>query len=313
MVRQGTPKCRGFFLQAAGIGKHQFRAGEQAEHFQITLRRQQDDARTGQELAKAEAIDVGARAGMQGKDQRQLLGNLAQHAQQGRQLLGPVDIRRAVQRHHAITPRIVENRRIDTGHLQRLRRGMGELAIRQQGIDHHVADKTHAFLGDPFARQVGLGAALGGIQAVGDLVGEDAVDLLRHRPVVAAQAGFDMHHRHFLLGADQRTGQRRIHVADDQHAGRPLCIDYRLETPHHFRGLHRVRCRTHLEIDVRMRQTQVHEQAIVHVPVVVLTSMHEQRRQCRMVGAERAQNRCHFHEIGARTDDTDHRTQISGP
>jgi hypothetical protein len=118
--------------------------------------------------------------GCRAKTSGTLLGNFAQHGQQGRQRFRPIDIGRAVQRDHAITLRIVENRRIDTGHLQGLRRG-GELAIRQQRVDHHVADEAHAFLGNPFARQVGVGAALGGVQAVGDLVGENTVDFLRHR------------------------------------------------------------------------------------------------------------------------------------
>jgi hypothetical protein len=90
-------------------------------------------------------------------------------------------------------------------------------------------------------------------------------------------------------------------------------VDDGLEAAHHFRRLHRVRCRTYLEVDVRMRQTQVDEQAIVHVPVVMLAGMNEQRRKRRTVGSEGAQNRRHFHEVRARADDADHRAQLRRP
>jgi hypothetical protein len=83
---------------------------------------------------------------------------------------------------------------------------------------------------------------------------------------------------------------------------------YRLETPHHLRRLHRVRCRTHLEVDVRMRQAQVHEQAIVHVPVVVLPGMHEQRRHAGWWALKARRIGAIFMKLGRAPT-----TQITGP
>lgn len=62
-----------------------------------------------------------------------------------------------------------------------------------------------------------------------------------------------------------------------------------------------------------MWQAQISEQAIVHVPVVMLTGMNKQCRYRWQVGGKSAQDGRHFHEIRPRADNTDHRAQISGP
>ena len=75
---------------------------------------------------------------------------------------------------------------------------------------------------DAFPREVVVRGALGRVQEVRDLVGQHAVDLFGHRSVEAAQSRFDVHDRHALLHRDQRAGERRVDVADDQHAGRAV-------------------------------------------------------------------------------------------
>ena len=84
----------------------------------------------------------------------------------------------------------------------------------------------------------GLWNALGDVsKTVGDLVGQDAVDLFRHLPIIAAQSGLDMNHRNSLLDGDQRTCQRGIDIADDQNTGWPMRVDDRFEAPHDFGSL----------------------------------------------------------------------------
>jgi hypothetical protein len=54
-------------------------------------------------------------------------------------------------------------------------------------------------------------------QEVAEPVGHDAVDLLRHRPVAAAEAGFDVGDGATGLGGHEPTGDRAVDVADDDH------------------------------------------------------------------------------------------------
>src|SRR6186713_226371 len=54
----------GLFLQAAGVGEHHRGIGQQAQHLQVTLRGQNDNAASIDEVAQAEAFDIGSRAGV---------------------------------------------------------------------------------------------------------------------------------------------------------------------------------------------------------------------------------------------------------
>ena len=160
----------------------------------------------------------------------------------------------------------------------------------------------------PSRTRLACGAALGGVQQVGDLIGEDAVDLLRHGAVVAAQSGLDVHHRHALLDRHQGAGQSGINVADHQHAGRLVRIEHRLEAAHDLGGLHGVGARAHLEIDIRLRQLQIGEQPVVHVRVVMLAGMHQQRRHGRILAANARRMGAIFMKLGRAPT-----TQITGP
>ncbi len=57
-------------------------------------------------------------------------------------------------------------------------------------------------------------------RAVGQLVGQHAVDFFRHGAVEAAQARFHVDPRHALLGRHQRAGDGGVDVAHHQHGGR---------------------------------------------------------------------------------------------
>src|SRR5208282_3855602 len=100
-------------------------------------------------------------------------------------------------------------------------------------------------------------------QQVADLVGEQAIDFLRHRAIEAAQPRLDMHHGNRLLHAYQAARQRRVHVPDDDYAARVRGIDDRLEAAHDLRSLLRVGPRADVEIDVRRAQLQVGEQPLI--------------------------------------------------
>ena len=166
-------------------------------------------------------------------------------------------------------------RRIGASARQRLRRRHRVRAMPSSESIITLPTKCTRAGVDAFAREVVRGGALGRVEPVGDLVGQHAVDLLGHLAVEAAQARLDVHDRHALLARDEAAGQRRVDVADDDHAARAELVDDRLEAPHDLGRLHRVRARADLEVDVGRRQLEVGEQALVHRDVVVLAGVDE--------------------------------------
>ncbi len=153
-------------------------------------------AQRGEPLGEAEPLDVGARARMHRPDQRQPLADPAQDVEQlapGSAGSSTLDGRCSV-----TTPKpggMATQVRRRTLARQRRRRLDGPGQGRMQRVDHQVADEMHPVGRDALACEVVVGAALGRVEQVGDLVGQDAVDLLRHAAVEAAQPGLDVHHR----------------------------------------------------------------------------------------------------------------------
>ena len=76
-----------------------------------------------------------------------------------------------------------------------------------------------------------------GEEQIGELVGDDAVDLLGHRAVEAAQPRLEVGDRDPELGGDERRGERRVHVAGNDHEVRALASRHGLEPLHHARRL----------------------------------------------------------------------------
>jgi len=74
------------------------------------------------------------------------------------------------------------------------------------GIVHDIAGIVHP-AGDPLMLQMGDGRGRRAKEQRRDAVGEDAIDLLRHLPVEAAQAGLDMIDRDVQLGRGESAGQ----------------------------------------------------------------------------------------------------------
>jgi hypothetical protein len=54
-------------------------------------------------------------------------------------------------------------------------------------------------------------------QDLGELVGDDSVDLLGHRPVEAPETGLDVRERDPELRRSERSGQGRVDVARYEH------------------------------------------------------------------------------------------------
>ena len=239
---------------------------------------------------------------MDRKDDRQPPADRSQRAEQLVEHVGVVDVGGAMQG---------EDRERAAGQAQPLddRRGAPAHPRRQQGVGHDVADEVDLLRCGAFAQEVGAGSLLGDEQDVGHGVGEHAVDLFRHRAIEAAQAGLDVDDRDAELHGGEGGGQRGVHVADDQHGIGARRRQHGLQAPHHLGGLHGVRAGADLQVVVGDRQVEVAEELPGHRLVVVLTGVHQRRRDGGMA-PHLPQQRADLDEVGARPHDVD---DLHGP
>ena len=127
-------------------------------------------------------------------------------------------------------------------------------SVRQQRVDHHVADQL-----DPVGRRA-LGEQVvdrvggRGEEQIGERVGHEPVDLLGHRPVTAAQPRLDVGDRHAELGRTSGAGDRRVDVARPRPPRRRRSFaDDRSRTPAMTRPSAPRAGRADLEVDVGRR------------------------------------------------------------
>ncbi len=155
----------------------------------------------------------------------------------------------------------------------------------------------------PSARR--LSSRLGRVQEeqLGEVIGDDPVDLLRHRAVEAPQPGLDVADRDPEPGRAERRGEGRVDVAGNQDEVRSLVAKHRLQPLEHARGLLAVAARADPEHVVRLRYPELLEEDLRHRPVVVLAGVDDHRR----VGAEalpgRRDDRRHLDQVRPRADD----------
>ena len=156
---------------------------------------------------------------------------------------------------------------------------------------------------DTFGTQIVGGVAFGGEQEVGDLVGEDAVDLFGHAPVTAAKACLDVRDLNASLDRDERTAQRRVDVADDEHHIGGMVVERLVERSHDAGRLHGVARGADFEMKVGFGNLEVAEELGGHVVVVVLSGVDQPHADFRGI-PRRVNDRGDFHEVrpGARDD-----------
>lgn len=106
-----------------------------------------------------------------------------------------------------VAPRARQDGRIDARGGQDVLGPLGLFPVEEQGVDHDVADEADSLGRDALALQIGRCVPLGGVEAIGDLVGEDAVDFFRHGPVETAQTCFHMHGGYAALDGDETARQ----------------------------------------------------------------------------------------------------------
>ena len=107
-------------------------------------------------------------------------------------------------------------------------------------VDHDVPHEAHG-AGDALAPQVLHRRVARGEQQIAQVVGEDAVELLRHPAVEGPHPRLDVGDRDPRLRRREAAGERRVRVAVDEHRVRALLGEQRSECGEHPRGLLRVR------------------------------------------------------------------------
>ncbi|MPN10235.1 hypothetical protein SDC9_157530 [bioreactor metagenome] len=74
-----------------------------------------------------------------------------------------------------------------------------------------------------------------------------------------------------------------------------------------------MRPRSDFQIDIRLGQSEVIEKLVVHVFVVMLAGVNQQRRSGGHILRKGSQDWGHFHEVGTGSDYTDNGAQVLGP
>ena len=213
-VTHGTPSTVRLLLDPAGIGDDQPRVREQAEELEIAERVEEP-----QPLVAPRGRSRPAPCGSaDGRGTRPACARPARRSASRRARSAAASS--TFDGRWSVSTRVVARAAPGARHLERL----GARAEGEQRVDHDVADEVDASRRRP-PRARGSRSPLRSLtnSQSRDRVGHDAVDLLRHGPIEAAQPGFDVRDRDSELRRDERGRHRRVHVADDEHRrGPPL-------------------------------------------------------------------------------------------
>src|SRR5688572_126630 len=115
-----------------------------------------------------------------------------------------------------------------------------------------------------------------------------------------------MRHLHPELTSSQRTGERRVNIADHQDPVRFLSYDHGFEPGHYGGCLGGMRGRANLQMNVRRRQFEVAEKHVGHQLVVMLARMNNKRRELSLAPLHGFDDGRHLHDIRPRPDDIDY-------
>ena len=194
------------------------------------------------------------------------MGQAGQSAHDRPQPAGIVDVLLAVQRGQIIGPRRRSGRRRD----EPARAG----EVLPDGVHHDVAHPVDA-APDALGPKVAHGGRRRAEEEPGDVIGQPAVDLLRHARIEAAQARLHVGDRDAELGRCHRPGQGRVGVPEDEHQLRSDLEQGGLEGLDHPARHPAVRARSDAEVPVGRGDAQLVEEGLRHLVVVVLAGVDE--------------------------------------
>ena len=197
--------------------------------------------------------DSRARARMQGEQNGNASRNAVNRTNRIFRIGEGVDVAGPVQRAQRIAARLEDELPQDASL-------SGALPVVQQRIDHHIADEVNLVGRHALGTKIVGGGTLRCEQIVGDLVGEESIDLFGHPSIVAAQARFDMRDGMPRLTATSAHAKRRIDVSDDDNGVGRVRIQIFVERHHHARGLCRMASRPYTQIRIRFRKAELVEE-----------------------------------------------------
>ena len=230
------------------------------------------------------------------------------HREDDRQLRGQRrELRHRLRHERAVHPVAVQGddevpAALEPALLRRLAR-VDPLSHGDERVDHRVADvvdrRSRAALGEQVVARLGRVDE----EQLRELVGDDAVQLLRQRPVERAQARLDVAERNLELRRGDRGRHRRVDVARDEHHVGLGLEQHRLEPLHDARGLLRVRAGSDPERIVGLADPELLEEDLGQLPVVVLPRVHEDVLELVAAPLQLGRDRRDLHHVRPRADD----------
>src|SRR5581483_10772011 len=281
-------ECRGLLLHAAGVGEHEARGRLEPEELEVAERPGHGDVR---HRAAADALD---RARVRREEHRRRPRERRQAVERLAEQVGVVDERGAVQRDERV---LAFGEPVGAPRLARAR----DAEMREQRVDHRVADAMNACLVDPLAREIRVRARRVRQQERAQVVREQPVVLLRHRRVEAAEARLDVRDRDVELRRGEGAGERRVDVAGDDDERRLPVEQHLLDADEGPGRLLGMRARADSEKDVGRGEAELADQDVGHLGVVVLAGMDDERVDVRR--SDRGHDGRRLHEVRPGADD----------
>ena len=186
----GDAEDAGLLLDTAGVAEDEARVGHEAHEVEVAYGLNEPDARRGGEAgAEVERVDALARARVDGEDDGHAPLDRLQRGEDALERAGVVHAGGPVEGEDGVVGSVQAEAAVDVG--------LGcEFPEAQEGVDHDVADVEDVLLRDALVAEVLQPGGLADEEVIGDVVGEESVDLFGHRSIKAAQPGLDVRYLH---------------------------------------------------------------------------------------------------------------------
>ncbi|MCG3118923.1 MAG: hypothetical protein ALAOOOJD_01212 [bacterium] len=139
------------------------------------------------------------------------------------------------------------------------------------------------------------------------MIGDNAVNLLRHVTIPASQAGLDVGKGNLQLAGAQRAGERGISIAVNNHPVWLLLQQNGLKLGENLSGLLAVWLRANAEMILGLRQAKFLEKHRRHFVIIMLAGVNQDFTQITLFGYF-MRNDGSFDKLRARANDGDEAT-----
>src|SRR6266446_177007 len=153
------------------------------------------------------------------------------------------------------------------------------IEARTNRIDHDIADELDSLGTEAFLDEVVDAPTFRDKEEVGQAVGDETIDLLRHCPVEAAQARLDMRDGNIELGGHQGGSHGGVDIAHDEDEIGPARQQHRFKPKHDPSSLLGTGARSDFKIYVCVRDVQLLEEHGIHGDIIVLPRVDKADRE----------------------------------